>query len=182
MQNEHSKSYEERESANYNDANFNQTKSLSNKAIPGSAGMDLVLSCMEEYPDNSKVQQNALNAILSSILRSRENEANEYSDNQWSHLSLQHHKCVASVLKALDLHIYRDNTPIQWRAITILMELTTRSQENCRLVAKENGCESLLHACKRFQKDPALLQVALWTLANLCQQGTIILSFAVQNL
>ena len=170
----HPQKYEE--SPEIRDLDKSNNERLNNRAVPGFVGIELVLSCMEEYPDNSKVQKNALNVILTTIMLTVKNKCNQCSDKGREALPLQHPRCIPSVLKALELPVYNDNTSIQWRAISILMELTGRSQEICRLVvAGENGCDALLNACTRFQKDPALLQIALWTLANLCQEGTTIL-------
>jgi hypothetical protein len=152
----------------FNSSDDNQTISLSNIDIPGPAGIELVLSCMEEFPDNAKVQQNALDVILKSIMRIKKVEI-KCGDGR--KILSERPNCILSVLNTFESPFHKRNTSIQWRAITILMEFTMDNQDVCRLIAGGNGCESVLNACKRFRNDSVLFQLALWTLSNLCQEG-----------
>ncbi len=142
------------------------------RQVPGPLGIDTVLSNMLKFPKERHIQLEGLKIILLCI--------DQHSDETDSSLDLlMNEECATVLIRILELAMMDSmnncmDLDIQWRAHTVIMELSSRSERMCECIAKRGGCRSLMGVLQGLGKekdDCSIYQIALWSLSNLCKSG-----------
>ena len=126
--------------------------------IPGALGLQLIQSHMLQFPNSENVQLIGLDIILKCL--DNKNYLDDFIDKHYASI----------VLKTIKVRKFE----VKWRAYVTLMKLST-SREMCKHIEKQKGCEVILNELKQWfddkTRDKSVLQLALWSLSNICKLG-----------
>lgn len=126
-------------------------KAFSNKNLC-QTGIEIVMKALSDYPENEAVQCKGLHIILQCI--------RHYSVPVSTFVNKE---CASVVIAAiLKFDVYQ----IQWRAHTVMMELSSNLQM-CAHLGAEGGCEAMMNTLSQSVKDVSLTQITVLTLNHL---------------
>lgn len=152
-----------------------QNKTYLKKPVsPGAMAMDVVISNMFKFPDNTSIQSMGLDIILKCLHNPGTN------NGEWKELFIDNtNACVTVLLQSFQSKEFG----IKWRAHMALMKLT-RHHDICKQVERNGGCLSIMNMLIARSADISqflvedgeryVYQLALWTLENLCEVGELI--------
>ncbi len=114
---------------------------------------------MLQFPNSENIQLYGLDIILSCL----KDDNLHYFVNE---------SCAKILIHAIIINDFK----VKWRAFVALMKLST-SLDMCRYIEKSDGCGILLNEIRQWFDGEgigiqcSLLQLALWTLSNICKHG-----------
>jgi hypothetical protein len=129
------------------------------KISPGSMGIDIVMTNLWDFPKDESIQLKGLDIILCCL-------DDDENDNIKSSMLFMNERFASILIQALGLNEFE----VRWRAHTVLMMLSS-SHGMCKHIESQGGCERIINILKESSQEDPILQLALWSLSNLCRVG-----------
>ena len=138
--------------------------------VPGSMGIDIVLSNMLNFANNENVQLMGFDTILQCLY--------QHNNDSKSCMSIfSNDRCATVLVRAL---MGQKKFKVRWRVHAVLMKLTSHN-EMCKYMESQGGCKAILDVLKEPCLEVSVHQMALWSLSNLCRVGEQIIIFNLRS-